>query len=247
LKARISYPDARSFQNLLDAIAKIADEVSMRITPGGVRIVALDPAHVALIDVSLPPDTFLEYDVPEEVKVGVNLATALKVVKRGKKGNKLEIEVMDDKVRWSIEATTLKRYTLLNLEVPEPEIPEASLEFNARLTMIVDPLRNGLRDAEVVGDTVEFEAPDDTVFIIRGVGAAKAETKIPSDSPAVIEYEVKEASKSRYDIGYLKNILSLTKVADSVSLEFSTDMPLRLRFNLPAGGQVTYLLAPKAV
>jgi len=248
LKARISYPDARSFQNLLDALAKIVDEVSMKITRDGVRIVALDPAHVALIDVNLPPDTFLEYDVPdEEVRAGVNLSTVLKIVKRGKKGDKLEIVVEEDKVRWSIEGATIKRYTLLNLDVPEPEVPEASLEFNARISMIVDPLRNALRDAEVVGDTVEFEAPDDTVFIIRGVGAARTETKIPSDSPAVVEYEVKEASKSQYSIDYLKNILSLTKVADTVVLEFSSDMPLRLQFKLPAGGEVTYLLAPKAV
>ncbi|RUM47707.1 MAG: DNA polymerase sliding clamp, partial [Hyperthermus sp.] len=48
-----------------------------------------------------------------------------------------------------------------------------------------------------------------------------------------------------YSIEYLKHILSLTKVADTITIEYSNDMPLRLRFQLPAGGTIEYLLAPK--
>jgi len=248
--ARISYPDAKSFHSLLDALSKIVDEVSMKIKSDGVHITALDPAHVALIQIAMPVETFLEYDVKdvgdEGLKVGFNVATIAKIVKRGKKGDKLEIEATEEKVKWSIVGATTKRYTFLNLDVPEPEIPEASLEFNVKLTMIVDPFKNILKDVEVVGDTVELEAPDNEVFIVRGVGATVSESKIKSDSPAVVEYEVKEPSKSSYSVDYLKNILSLTKVADAVIIEFSSEMPLRLQFRLPAGGEVTYLLAPKA-
>ncbi len=246
-RARLSYPDAKSFYNMLDSLAKIVDEISMRITPEGVKAVAVDPAHVALIQIELPTDTFIEYEVEgDEVKLGFNVANVAKIVKRGKKGEKLEIEVEEEKVTWTIVGAAVKRYRLLNLDVPEPEIPEAELQFNTHVALIVDPFKNALKDAEAVGDTVELEAPDETTLIVRGVGAAVAETKIRSDSPAVVEFEVKEPSKSAYSIDYLKHVLSLTKVADTVVLEFSTDMPLRLQFRLPAGGKVTYLLAPKA-
>ncbi|WP_070807810.1 DNA polymerase sliding clamp [Pyrodictium occultum] len=246
-RARLSYPDAKSFYNMLDAISKIVDEITMIITSDGVRAVALDPAHVALINIELPPESFIEYEVEDgEVKLGFNVANTAKIVKRGKKGDKLDIEVDEERVTWSIVGATIKRYRLLNLDVPVPEVPEAQLEFKIRIAMVVDPFKNALKDAEAVGDTVELEAPDENTFIIRGVGAATAEAKIRSDSPAVVEFHVEEPGKSAYSIEYLKHVLSLTRVADTITIEFSQNMPLRLKFQLPAGGGVTYLLAPKA-
>ncbi len=245
-KARLSYPDAKSFYAIVETLSKIVDEVSMTITQEGVKAIALDPAHVALIEMELPPESFVEFEVEDEVKLGFNVANTAKLLKRGKKGDKLEVEIEHDSVTWSIVGAAIKKYRVLNLDVPEPEVPEAQLDFNVKISLIVDPFKNALRDAESVGETVELEAPDDTVFIVRGAGAAVAETKIKSDSPAVVEYIVKEASKSSYSIDYLKHVLGLTKVADTITIEFSTDMPLRLQFRLPAGGRVVYLLAPKA-
>ena len=245
-RARLSYPDAKSFYNILDVLSKIVDEVSFTIREDGVTAIALDPAHVAMIRLDLPVDSFVEYEVEDgEVKLGFNVANTAKILKRGKKGDKLDIEVTDEYVTWSIVGATIKRYKLLNLDVPVPEVPEAQLEFNVHVAMIVDPFKNALKDAEAVGDTVELEAPDENTLIIRGVGAAVAETKIRSDSPAVVEFEVKEPSKSAYSIDYLKNVVSLTKVADTIVVEFSSEMPLRLEFQLPTGGKVLYLLAPK--
>jgi proliferating cell nuclear antigen len=247
-KARLSYPDAKSFYNILDSLAKLVDEVNMVMTKDGVRAVALDPAHVALITIDLPPESFIEYEVEgDRVELGFNVANTAKIVKRGKKGDKLDIEVDEDRVTWSIVGATIKRYRVLNLEVPVPEVPETNLEFKIRVAMIVDPFKNALRDAEAVGDTVVLEAPDEDTLIIRGEGTAIAEAKIKRDTPAVVEFEVQEPGKSAYSIDYLKHVLSLTKVADTIVIEFSQDMPLRLQFQLPAGGKVTYLLAPKMV
>ncbi len=244
-RARLSYPDAKSFYNILDALSKIVDEVNMTITSEKVKAVAIDPAHVAMIEIELPPESFIEYEVEgDEVSLGFNVANTAKIIKRGKKGDKLDIEVDEEHVTWTIVGATIKKYKLLNLDVPVPEIPEASLEFKIHVAMIVDPFKNALRDAEAVGDTIELEA-DESTFIIRGVGAAVAEAKVSRDSPAVVEYEIKEPGKSAYSIDYLKHVLSLTKVADTIVIEFSQDMPLRLQFQLPAGGKVTYLLAPK--
>ncbi len=246
--AKLSYPDAKSFYNILDALAKLVDEVNMVITSDGVKAIALDPAHVALITIELPPESFVEYEVEgDRVELGFNVANTAKIIKRGKKGDKLDIEVDEERVAWTIVGATVKRYRLLNLEVPVPEIPETSLDFKIRVAMIVDPFKNALKDAEAVGDTVILEAPDEDTLIIRGEGVAVAEAKIRRDTPAVVEFEVKEPGKSAYSIDYLKHVLSLTKVADTIVIEFSQDMPLRLQFQLPAGGKVTYLLAPKMV
>ena len=245
--AHLALPDVKSFQSLMDTLSKIVDEISFKITEEGVRAVALDPAQVAMIEITLPPDNFTEYEVDGEVSMGVNVNNVLKILKRGRKGDRLTIDVEVDRVTWSIIGGVIKRYKVMNLDVPTPEIPEASLEFNVRVVLLADPFKNALKDAEAVSDTLELDASSPDLFIIRGVGPTIAETKIGSESPALIEYEVSSPSKSQYSIDYIKHVVSLVRVADTVNIEFSSDMPLRMEFTLPPSGKVIYLLAPKAV
>lgn len=245
--ARISYPDSKAFQGMVEALSKIIDEVSMKLGSEGARIRALDPAKIALIDIRLPPSAFLEYSVEEEASIGFNVSSLLKLLKRGKRGDRLEIEARGDRVTITITGDVVRRYTILNLDVVEPEIPEARFSFNVSATLLADLVKNAIRDAEAVGDTVEFEAPNDSELYIKGVGpeGSGAVTKLTAETGQLIEYSVSEHSRARYSIDYLKHVLSLTKVADLATVEFSTDAPLRLGFSLPGEGRVEYLLAPK--
>jgi len=245
MTVRLSFPDAKAFQNILEAISKLIDELAIIVTPEGARAKALDAAHVALIEIVFPPEFFLEYTVKEESKVGFNTSTLLKLLKRSRKGDRLDIEVEGDSVTYAIIGTTTKKYKLLNLDIPEPEIPEAKLEFKVSASMIVDPLKNAIKDAETVGDTLELEAPDENILILRGKGVAQTEARISKESGALIEYVVEEPSKSSYSVEYLKHVVALTKIADTVKLDFARQMPLRLEFGLPGDARVTYLLAPK--
>ncbi len=246
--ARLSYPDAKAFQNIVEALSKIIDEVAMRITPEGVRIRAMDPAKIALIDIWLPASSWLEYSVEEEAVAGFNVSGLLKLLKRGRRGDRLDLEIDAEKIRISMVGDIVKRYRVNNLEVLEPEIPaELPFSFKVSATMLADLVKEAVRDAETVGDTLELDAPDASMLVIRGIGpeGGGVEARLSPEAGQLIEYRVDEPSKARYSIDYLKYVLSLTKVADMVTLEFSTDSPLRLRFTMPSEGRVDYLLAPK--
>ncbi len=248
VKAHIAYPDAKAFRTIMEALAKIVDEVAMHVSQEEFRIKAIDPAHIALIEIHLPSTSFIEYELETdmgEVVGGISIANLFKVIKRAKKGEKLDIDITDDNIVLTITSSAVKRYTFKNIEVSEPEIPEAVMEFKVRALLIADTLKNALKDAEAVGDTLEIEAPSEEELILRGKGAGFTETKIVSGSPALLELEVKEASKSAYSVEYLKHVVALTKIADTIQLEYSSQMPIRLQFNLPGEGKVIYLLAPK--
>lgn len=243
---KIVYPDARTFRHIIETLAKIVDEASMKVTSEGVELKAMDPAHVSLLHLKFPPEAFEEYNVEGEFKIGFNTANILKFLKRGKKGDRLEISVEEDLLTIALVGATTRVYKVRILDVPEMEIPEASLEFDVSASIISDPLKNALKDAETIGDTVEFAAENEEELIIRGKGGeTETETRISRESGALISLEVKNAAKSAYSLEYVKNIVALTKVADTVTLEFSTNMPLRLDFAIPGEGRVIYLLAPK--
>lgn len=245
MSARIVYPEAKYIKSIIDALAKLVDEVAITIGPEEVHLKALDPARVALIEVILPSISFLEYDVSEEATVGLSMANLSKLLTRLKKGDRFELKAEEDYVSITIHSAIKRTYRFRNLEVQIPEIPEAALEFNVEAQVLADAIKHAIKDAEAIGDTLEFEAKDDQALYMRGKGATISETKLTRDMPALIELTVKESSKSAYSIEYLKHVISLTKIAEATTIKFSTDAPIYLEFALAGEGRVKFLLAPK--
>ena len=247
LRVRAAYPDASVFKSLIEMLSKMLDEAALTFSEDGMKIRAMDPANIALVDVYYPKEAFTEYEIEEEGECGINLAVALKLLKRVKRGERLEIKVEDENVELSVIGVVKRSYTIKNLEVAKPEIPEASLTLKSKVTLLVDPLKQALKDLEIVGDQVVLELNnEEKTLIVYSPSETKYAMKITSSSGAVIDIASEEDSKSTYSVDYLLNVISLAKVADTVTLEFSSKMPLRMRFALIGEGRVEYLLAPSA-
>ena len=245
-KARFRYPDSKVFKEIIDGVSKIIDEARFTVSSEGLILKGMDPAKVAYIEVYVPAESFVELEVRDgEAFMGVNVEVLKNIVKRGKKGDPLEARTLDDKVYFSIESSLVKRYLLPNLDVVVEAPERIELEHDVKVAVISDVVKKALRDAEVVGDIVEFEADEDRL-LIRGVGEGRhrAETRIEPGSPSVSLFEVKSPATSRYDVSYLKRVVNLAKIADTVTIGFSSDRPIELVFNSPDGSRVRFLLAP---
>ena len=57
--------------------------------------------------------------------------------------------------------------------------------------------------------------------------------------------ENKEAIKSKYSIEYLKKIIKGSKLADTVTLQFNKDYPLRLDYLVKDKLSLSIILAPR--
>ncbi len=252
IAARFQFPDAKSFRELVDTLAKFMEEARFVVTEDGIRVVGMDASKIALIDVYMPRDAFLEYEIVEgkdEVYLGVNLTSLSQMLKKGKKGEPVAFIVSEDRVLVKVDSAVVKKFLVPNIEVFVDVPSEIRLEFDVEASVISDSLKKALKDVEIVGDVVEFEATQEALIIkSRGEGT-RARTVFSKDSAALTYLEVRTPSKSAYDISYLKNILNLTKIADAVDVKFSTDKPLELVFKTPGPGELTvrYLLAPVSV
>ncbi len=246
MRVKASYPDANVFRNLFEVLGKMIDEVKISFSGEGLRIRAMDPANVALIDVRFPREAFTEFEVEDPGEAGINLSLALKLLKRAKRGDKLDLHVDDENVRMVITGVVKREFVLRNIEVISPEIPEATLSLETKIVLLVDPLRQALKDLELVGETATFLYDGEEKLVITARSQTTYKMELTKESGAVIDIESGGRSEASYSVDYLLNVLSLVKVADTVRLEFSTQMPMRMEFTLPGGGTVEYLLAPSA-
>ncbi len=242
--ASLKYPDSKTFSAIVEGLSKIMDEARFDILREQVKVVGMDPAKVALMQVEIPYEAFLEYNVEaEKVAMGITMESLKNIVKRGKKGEPVSFRVTEDKILVVIEGSLTRRFLLPNLEVYVEAPEEIRLEHDVEATLISDAVKAAIRDAEVVGDVVEFEADEDRI-VIRGRGESRAETIITQESPALAALEVKKPAKSAYDITYLKNVLKLAAVAQAVDIKFSSEKPLELVFKSAENTSIRYLLAP---
>ncbi len=245
---RLVYSEAKVFQNLIDVLGKLVDEVLLVANDEGIEMKAMDAARTAMIKIKIYKENFIEYEIGEGESVGFTIANMAKFLKRAKKGYQLELGTLEEgaEIYVVLRGTLIKKYEFSNLEVIEPEIPNPDeLEFKVNAVIMASVLKEALKDAEAVGDIVEFEAREGEL-LIKGIGTTESITRLTDGMTAVAEIEVLEPSKARYDISYLKHILSLTKISENVTIKFSEDAPLYLKFDITAGGEVEYLLAPQA-
>lgn len=240
--AKLVYPEAKYLKEIIDSLSKLTDEAAFQLTSGGLKIVALDPARVALININVPQTAFLEYDVPEETIVGLSMASLSRMLRKVKKGDRFVLNTRDDRVEVVVESIGKRIYRFRNLEARLPEIQELRLEFSVVAQLLVDVVKQLIRDAEAVGDLVELEAPDSETLYLRGRGASVVETKLTLGTPALVSLEVRRPSKSAYQLEYLRHVVNLAKISDLVTLKFSSDSPLELEFSL-GESRVKYLLA----
>lgn len=250
--ATLQYPDAKSLREFIEALSKILDEARFNITSEGVKVAGMDPAKIALIEVWMPRESFLVYEVDESrgpVYMGVRLESLASALKKGKKGEPVLFRVSEDKIFIQVESTVVKRFLMPNIEV-FLDIPESlALEHDVEASVIAEVIKKTVKDVEVVGKEVEFEA-NDGKLVIRAKSEARSRVEAVLQegvSSALLYLEIRKPSVCTYDVSYIKNVLNLTKIAESVEVKFSSEKPLELVFKSPDGSRVRYLLAPSIV
>ncbi|MEM4528227.1 MAG: DNA polymerase sliding clamp, partial [Desulfurococcaceae archaeon] len=95
---RIRFRDAIVWRYAFVAISKIIEEATLNFSPNGLKLRAMDPSAVALIDLAIPVESFTEFDIPGEVNIGLNMEEFARVLKRARKGDELVLEIGERKI-----------------------------------------------------------------------------------------------------------------------------------------------------
>ncbi len=247
--ARIRYPDAKTFKEFVEVLSKLLDEARFTVTGSGLKVAGMDPARVSYIEVVVPREAFLEYEIGEgreSVDMGLNLK-ALSEAIEGRKGVPVEFRIAPEKVLVVVEGTISKKFLLPNFEVSTEEIESITIEHDVTATVLSDTIAKAINDIGAVSDLVEIEASEDNiVFKSQRETGARVSLKLTRDTSALIDLNVRTPSKAAFDISYLKNVIRLARIADTVDVKFSAEKPLELNFRSPDGSIIRYIVAPSA-
>lgn len=243
---RFSLSDIKVWRNIIDSISELIDEANFVATSDGISLRAMDPSHVAMIEVELPKEFFDEYECSETLNIGLNLDEFGKILRRGSSGEKMSVEVSSDrKLKIAFSDKAVRHFSIPLLDLSWEEIASPSIEFNVNSRLLSEVFEDAIKDASLISDFVKISADKGVLVISASGDRGDVEVKLSEDTGSLIELNVKEPSTSTYSLNYLEDLVKTSRASEILTLEFSNDMPIKLSFELPNGGRITYYLAPR--
>ena len=235
------------FRNLVKALSVIVEEGTFNMDEAQVKLLAMDPSHVAMVDFELPSEFFDKYTCEDEPRLTINIGEFLKFLDRVEKDEQVTIRLEEDQARLVIRCKRgghTRRFMMPILEPLDEEVPQPKIFFKASARILTQSLRRAIRDSSLVSEHVKMEV-DEGNFKISATGdMGSALSDWERDSDELLELKVEEPSNATFTLSYLQDIVNAVQASSEVAtLELSTDMPIKMDFELPQG-RLIYYLAP---
>lgn len=245
---RLRFTDARTWRYVIAAISKIVDEAAYKFKDDGLRLKAIDPSRIVLVDFIVPRNALSEYEIEKEEVVGVDMEDFAKILRRAVKGDELELKTLEaGRLAVSFLGRGIRTFIIPSLEISVEEIPELNIQFTVKTKFPPSVFRDLVKELEPVGDHIEFITVKDEQKIIAKTTSDIAEVEIDAsiENGALLEIEANEDARAIYSIDYLSDIVSASQAAEEVVFEYGTGIPCKIEYILPYGGKLIFYVAPR--
>jgi len=251
MSVKFVFADARIWRYVLRSIADYIETVGITLHPSdGVRIKAMDPTHVMLIDFHVPISAFEEYSVEKETTLLINLENTSKILRRASKSDKLLISSDGSKLTLGFisKGGTLRSFTLPLISGSYEEVPELSLEFQIQAKILGATLSSALSVLEDVGEVLKFKVSREGISLIATSDLGEVEFAFSIVTGTLIDYQVSENFSeftNMYSMNYISLLTTLTKLSEIATIKLGQDMPCEIELEMIGGARLKLYVAPR--
>ncbi|MEG3224726.1 MAG: proliferating cell nuclear antigen (pcna) [Methanobacteriales archaeon Met13] len=232
--------DSNILKTSFDAISSIVDEVQMQADEEGLRLDALDRSHITFVHLELKKNVFDEYQCKEALKINVDTEELMKVLKRAKSEDMVELTTDEGNfiVTFEGEARRTFKIRLIDIEYEAPSPPQ--LDYPTEFEVPFSLLKDSIQDIGIVSDKIALQVDEDRF-------KASAEGDF---GDAKIEYlhgeKIPENAKSVFSLEKVKEMMKADKFSETAQIKLGNDMPLHLSLKMASDeGELSFLLAPR--
>jgi proliferating cell nuclear antigen len=250
------------WKSISSAIMTIIDEALFDAGPQGITFRSMDPSHIALIDINWPSSAFEKYHCDSTIKFGVRIDEFSKIIKRANTNDSIEIGVVSDNSSLNIKTTGggyLRDYKMRLIESTGNRSPLPQMIFDSKIVIGIATLDKILSDVGAISEKITMDSSgistNKKTVIFSGDsdrGEARVTMDVDDDNnkskvELLEEITVKENSKSTYNIDFISKIIRAIghQSSNLVTMEYSSNKPLRLEFLLSGVVKLQFYLAPR--
>ncbi len=253
---RITVKDATFLKECIDAIANIVSEGSFFFGKEGIRLKAMDPSQISMIDFFAPSSAFDEYEVEEEKQIGINIAQLSTFLGRCKKGDKATLEIDNNTLSLILHGKDRKKTFKLNLlDLGEALQKDIVVPHNAHIKMSSDGFKEILKDAKLISPYIAFIVRSNMfIYEVRGESGEEAKGELTPDCDDIVEIKLDDVDevKEAFNLQYLDDVMKGCPSGAIIELHLGVDpstkrmLPLKLQYDI-RNAKINYFLAPRNI
>jgi proliferating cell nuclear antigen len=249
------------WKSVSSAIMTIIDEALFDAGPAGITFSSMDPSHIALIDINWPSSAFEKYNCDSTIKFGVRIDEFSKIIKRANANESIQIAVQDNSslnIKTTAGGSYLRNYTMRLIESTGNSSPlPPQMTFDSKIVIRIATLDKILNDVGVISEKIIVDSSNSiynkSAAVFSG-NSDRGETRVTMDADdykskvdSLQAITVNENSKSTYNIDFISRIIRAIghQSSDLVTIEYSSNKPLRLEFLLSGMIRLRFNLAPR--
>ena len=164
---KITLAEPKLLKESIVIVSDLLQEVNLKVKPDSIELVAMDPANVAMVVLRLFNSVFTEYNVEQEMTLGLNLSNLKQILKRAGPSDILTLEFEENMLKLRLLGKTDRTFKMpiIDLEEKEQKIPE--LKFPIKIITNSAILSEAIEDVSIVSEAASFTA-DNKSFVISG-------------------------------------------------------------------------------
>lgn len=234
------------WRKFINRLKTISNEIKIVVDENGISTLTVDPAHVCMIEMHIPRKDFYKgrdcinksigYKVKEAFDMGIDLDKLDKTMKLIDHYSPFTGVVQNNNLYIDSEKIHKKITLLDTFGMPDVKVPK--LEFDVRADVKARDLALLVKACDdPVSDYITLQSDGKKIW--GTIFEDEDETKIDLGN------DVKGTGKAIYSTDYFAGILHGLTGYKTVTLEFSTDNPIRISGEVYDNGMFEYLLAPR--
>ena len=230
-------------KGIIDVTAPLVNEVKLNISSKGISLRAVDPAHVAMVDLVVNKKAFDEYKADDQ-ELGIDIDKLGSIMRLSSTGDTVNLEYDEKANRLIVTIGNLVRKMALidTAGMPDPKMP--NLNLPAKVMLKASELTKGVRASESISDHLALSINTDSFELFAEGDTDTVNLKLSKD--LVEEIKTTEVCKSLFSIDYFSNMIKPVKSDEVITIMLGTDNPTRVEFDIAdKKGHVIYLLAPR--
>jgi len=230
-------------KGIIDVTSPLVNEVKFNVTKDGISLRAVDPAHVAMVDLSVEKDAFDTYEA-KDIELGVDMDKFAGIMRLAGSGDDVNLKYDGKANRLIITIGNLVRKMALidTAGMPDPKMP--NLDLPGKVVVKASELTRGVRASEAVSDHLALTMNDKSFELFAEGDTDTVNLNLTKDM--VENLTAKGDLKSLFSIDYFSNMIKPVKGSDPITIHLGNDNPARVEFDIAnTKGHVTYLLAPR--
>ena len=243
---------SNALRTLVEVLKDVLNDINICFDETGMKIMAMDGNHVALIHMKLYADKFEHYFCQEKINVGLSMTAWYKLMKTVNNSDTVSMFIDSEnnhELGITIEnadKNSCTTFMLKLLDVDDDELNIPDVEINCVVTMPSNDFQRMCRDMLNIGDTVELTSTNDGLLFKCNGDFARQETLIGETTHGLtFNKKDDELITGKFALKYINLFTKSTNLCNTIELYLKPDYPLILKYNVANLGEIRFCLAPK--